>query len=105
MSNNEKDNKIEPSLEEETILHEDFGKAKTALKDEDAKWYILHTYSGYEMMVQDNLKMVFQKNNMEDRLLKIAIPMEDVIEEKGGKRKVVQRKMFPTYVYVKMHYL
>ena len=71
---------------------------------ENAKWYVLHTYSGYESMVQDNLQMVFKKNNMEDRLFEITIPLEDVVEEKNGKRKIVQRKKFPCYVIVKMDY-
>lgn len=68
------------------------------------QWYVLHTYSGYENMVRDNLQMVFEKNNMLDRLLKITIPMEDVVEEKNGKRKIVQRRMFPCYVLIKMIY-
>ncbi len=71
---------------------------------EDAKWFVLHTYSGYENMVKDNLEMVFTKNNMRDRLVEITIPMEDVVEEKNGKRKIVQRKMFPCYVLIKMVY-
>ncbi len=71
---------------------------------ENAKWYVLHTYSGYENMVKDNLLMVFQKNNMTDRLYEITIPMEDVVEEKNGKRKIVQRRMFPCYVIIKMDY-
>ncbi|MBQ4049537.1 MAG: transcription termination/antitermination factor NusG [Clostridia bacterium] len=71
---------------------------------EDAKWYVLHTYSGYENMVKDNLEMVFTKNNMRDRLVEITIPMEDVVEEKNGKRKIVQRRMFPCYVLIKMVY-
>ena len=71
---------------------------------ENAKWYVLHTYSGYENMVRDNLRMVFEKNNMLDRLVEITIPMEDVVEEKNGKRKIVQRRMFPCYVLIKMDY-
>ncbi len=71
---------------------------------EDAKWYVLHTYSGYENMVKDNLEMVFTKNGKSDRLVEITIPMEDVVEEKNGKRKMVQRKMFPCYVLIKMVY-
>ena len=72
--------------------------------EEEAKWYVLHTYSGYENMVRDNLKMVFEKNNMLDRLKEITIPMEDVVEEKNGKRKIVQRRMFPCYVLINMIY-
>lgn len=70
----------------------------------EAQWFILHTYSGYENLVKDNLEAAFQKNNIEDRLVDIRIPMEDVVEEKNGKRKVVHRRMFPSYVLVKMVY-
>lgn len=74
------------------------------MSNENAKWYVLHTYSGYENMVRDNLEMVFKKNNLSDRLFELSIPMEDVVEEKNGKRKIVQRKMFPCYVLIKMDY-
>ena len=55
-------------------------------------------------MVKVNLEMVFMKNNLMDRLVEINIPMEDVVEEKNGKRKIVQRKKFPCYVLIKMDY-
>ncbi|MCL2675023.1 MAG: transcription termination/antitermination protein NusG [Firmicutes bacterium] len=71
---------------------------------DEAKWYVLHTYSGYENMVKENLEMVFKKNNLLDRLIEITIPVEDVVEEKAGKRKLVQRRMFPCYVLIKMIY-
>lgn len=71
---------------------------------EEPKWYVIHTYSGYENMVMDSLYKVIEKNGLQDTILEIQIPMEDAIEEKNGKRKVVQRKMFPTYVLVKMRY-
>ena len=70
----------------------------------EAQWFILHTYSGYENLVKVNLETAFQKNNIEDRLIDIRIPMEDIVEEKNGKRKVVHRRMFPSYVLVKMIY-
>ena len=70
----------------------------------EAQWFILHTYSGYENLVKVNLETAFQKNNIEDRLIDVRIPMEDVVEEKNGKRKVVHRRMFPSYVLVKMIY-
>ena len=70
------------------------------MNPDNVKWYVLHTYSGYESMVKDNLEMVFQKNNLTDRLVEITIPMEDVVEEKNGKRKIVQRKKFPKYVLI-----
>jgi transcriptional antiterminator NusG len=73
-------------------------------ENQNAKWYVLHTYSGYENMVKENLKLVFAKNDMEERLLDIVILMEDVVEEKNGKKKIVQRRLMPTYVFVKMIY-
>lgn len=71
---------------------------------ENAKWYILHTYTGYENMVKDNLMLVFKKNDLLEKLVEITIPMEDVVEEKNGKRKIVQRRMMPGYVFIKMDY-
>ena len=68
------------------------------------EWYVLHTYSGYENVVKENLAQVFKKNDMEDKLLEVVILMEDVVEEKNGKKKIVQRRLMPTYVYVKMIY-
>lgn len=73
-------------------------------ENQTAKWYVLHTYSGYENMVKENLLLVFKKNDMEDRLLETVILMEDVVEEKNGKKKIVQRRLMPTYVFVKMIY-
>ncbi|MBR2988393.1 MAG: transcription termination/antitermination factor NusG [Clostridia bacterium] len=71
---------------------------------ENAKWYVLHTYSGYENMVKENLALVFKKNDMIDRLFDVVVPMEDVVEEKNGKTKIVQRRLMPSYVFVKMDY-
>lgn len=73
-------------------------------ENKTAQWYVLHTYSGYENMVKENLLLVFKKNDMEDRLLETVILMEDVVEEKNGKKKIVQRRLMPTYVFVKMIY-
>ena len=71
---------------------------------EEAKWYILHTFTGYENMVVDGINKVVEKNGLQDDIIEARIPMEDVIEEKNGKKKVVQRKMFPCYVFLKMRY-
>ncbi len=71
---------------------------------DNVKWYVLHTYSGYENMVKENLVLVFKKNDMLDRLIDIVIPLEDVVEEKNGKRKIVQHRQMPCYVFVKMDY-
>lgn len=71
---------------------------------EQAKWYVLHTYSSYENMVKDNLEKLIENNDLQNYILDIQIPMEQVVEEKNGKKKVVARKMFPCYVFVKLVY-
>ncbi len=70
----------------------------------EAKWYVLHTYSGYEQVAKDNLEVVVKKYNLEDRIFDIVIPMEETIEEKNGKKKLVSRKLMPCYLLVKMKY-
>ena len=72
--------------------------------NEDPKWYVLHTYSGYENMVQDNLYKTIENNNLQEYIVEVRVPMEEAIEEKDGKKKVVERKMFPCYVLLKMRY-
>ena len=67
----------------------------------EPKWYVLHTFSGYENMVYENLLKVVAKNGLQEEILEVKIPMEDVVEEKNGKKKFVQRKMFPCYVLIK----
>ena len=71
---------------------------------EQAQWYVIHTYSGYEAMVESNLHNMVENNSLQDYIFEVKIPMEDDIVEKNGKRKVVQRKKFPSYVFIKMIY-
>lgn len=72
---------------------------------EEAKWYVIHTYSGYEMMVKDSLEKLIENNNLQDNIFDIKIPMEETLEEKAnGKKKIVERKIFPCYVFLKMIY-
>lgn len=70
----------------------------------EARWYVLHTFSGYENVAKENLETVVDKFNLHDRIFDIVIPMEDVVEEKNGKKKLVQRKAMPCYILVKMKY-
>ena len=58
-------------------------------RESQAKWYVLHTYSGYEMMVKSSLEQLIENNNLQDSIFDLRIPMEQTIEEKGGKKKVV----------------
>jgi transcriptional antiterminator NusG len=70
----------------------------------ETKWYVLHTFSGYENVAKENLETVIEKFNLQDRIFDVVIPMEDVVEEKNGKKKLVQRKAMPCYILVKMKY-
>ena len=70
----------------------------------EPKWYVLHTFSGYENVAKENLENVVKKFNLEDRIFEMVIPEEDVIEEKNGKKKLVTRKSMPCYLLVKMIY-
>ena len=70
----------------------------------EPKWYVLHTFSGYENVAKENLENVVEKFNLQDRIFDIVIPEEDVIEEKNGKKKLVTRKSMPCYIFVKMIY-
>ena len=72
--------------------------------ESQAKWYVLHTYSGYEAMVKDSLEKLIENNNLKDSIFDLKIPMEQTIEEKNGKKKVVERKLLPCYVFIKMIY-
>jgi len=67
-------------------------------------WYVVHTYAGYENKVKTNLESRIHTMQMEGKIFDVHIPMEDVMEIKGGKRQVVQKKVFPGYLLVKMLY-
>jgi transcription termination/antitermination protein NusG len=69
--------------------------------DRPGKWYVVHTQSGYEKKVKSNLEARTASMNMEERIYEVAIPLEDVVEFKNGKRVVVQKKMFPGYLLVR----
>lgn len=72
---------------------------------EDAKWYVIHTYSGYEAMVKSSLENLIENNNLQESIFDIQIPTEETLEEKAnGKKKLVERKKFPCYVFLKMIY-
>lgn len=65
-------------------------------------WYVIHTYSGYENKVKTNLEKRVESMNMEDKIFRVLVPMEDEIEIKNGKKKIAKRKVFPGYVLVEM---
>ena len=67
-----------------------------------AKWYVVHTYSGYENKVKANLEKAIENRNLEEYVHDIQVPMEEVVEVKDGKKKITFKKVFPGYVMVKM---
>ena len=69
---------------------------------EEAKWYVVHTYSGYENMVKENIEKVVENRKLQDLICDVKIPTELCVEEKDDKKKEVERKLFPSYVLVKM---
>ncbi len=100
----ELENNQSTALSEEKELSDDEIAYKEFVDSLEAKWYVLHTFSGYENVAKENLETVIEKFNLKDRIFEIVIPMEDVVEEKNGKKKLVQRKAMPCYILVKMKY-
>lgn len=70
--------------------------------DRNAKWYVVHTYSGHENKVKVNIEKIVENRGMQDLVLNIIVPTEETVEIKNGQRKMKTRKMFPGYVLVKM---
>lgn len=69
---------------------------------ENAKWYVVHTYSGYENKVKANLEKTVENRNLQNLILDVQVPIEESVEIKNGKKKIVQKKTYPGYVLVKM---
>ena len=69
---------------------------------ENAKWYVIHTYSGYENKVKTNIEKTVENRELQDKILEIRLPEEDVVEVKDGVQKETRRKLFPGYLFVKM---
>lgn len=72
------------------------------MSDNEAKWYVAHTYSGYENKVKVNLEKTIENRHFEDYIQEIRVPMQEVVEVKNGKSKQQTKKMFPGYVLIKM---
>ena len=68
----------------------------------EAKWYVVHTYSGYENKVKANIDKAIENRHLEDQILEVRVPMEEATELRNGVQKAVQRKMFPGYVMIHM---
>ena len=69
---------------------------------DEAKWYVVHTYSGYENKVKANIEKTVENRNLQDQVLEVIVPLETVVEVKNGATKSAQKKMFPGYVLINM---
>lgn len=68
----------------------------------ELNWYVVHTYSGYENKVKANIEKTIENRKLQDQIFEVRVPLQDVIEMKGGVKKNVSKKMFPGYVLVNM---
>ena len=70
--------------------------------DSEAKWYVVHTYSGYENMVKADIEKTIENRHLQNQILEVAVPLQEVVEVKNGSRKTSTKKMFPGYVLLHM---
>ncbi len=68
----------------------------------EANWYVVHTYSGYENKVKANIEKTIENRHLEEEILEVRVPLEDVVEMKNGTKRIVQKKLFPGYVLINM---
>ena len=68
----------------------------------EANWYVVHTYSGYENKVKVDIEKTIENRKLQDQILEVSVPMQDVVEIKNGAQKQVAKKMFPGYVLIHM---
>lgn len=68
----------------------------------EANWYVVHTYSGYENKVKANIEKTIENRHLEDQILEVRVPMQDVVEMRNGAKKQVSKKLFPGYVLLNM---
>ena len=87
-------------VDAETLVEEAAAPVESPY-DRPGRWFVVHTQSGYEKKVKQNLEARTSSMNMEGRIHEVVIPMEDVVEIRGGKKQVVQKKMFPGYLLVR----
>lgn len=78
------------------------GQAEEGLEEDGRAWYVVHCYSGYENKVRHNLEQRIETMGMKDRIFDVVVPTEEEIEVKEGKRRTVERRVFPGYILVNM---
>ena len=97
---NSETNAGDAGVVDEDALREDSSQEVSAY-DRPGRWFVVHTQSGYEKKVKQNLEARVQSFDMEDKIYEVVVPMEDVTEFRNGQRVVVQKKMFPGYLLIR----
>ena len=88
--------------EETKVEEESLAAEETRMISDEARWYVVHTYSGYENKVKANIEKTVENRGMQDQIFEVSVPLQDVVEMKDGRKKTVQRKVFPGYVLLNM---
>ena len=88
--------------EETKVEEESLAAEETRMISDEARWYVVHTYSGYENKVKANIDKTIENRHLEDEILEVRVPMQEVVELKNGVQKASQKKMFPGYVLIHM---
>jgi transcriptional antiterminator NusG len=93
---------LSEEITEEVADTEEFSEDAAQSSGPKANWYVVHTYSGYENKVKANIEKTIENRHLEDEILEVRVPMQDVTEVKNGVRKTSAKKMFPGYVLINM---
>lgn len=101
-NNNSKEMKESKVKEEKKAEKKDMKNLKTQKQEGKRGWYVIHTYTGYEDQVAESMRQRIETMNMSDKIFEVIVPTEKQIEIKNGKRKIVEKKIFPGYVMVNM---
>ncbi len=88
--------------EKDGIMSEEINKPAESAAADESRWYVVHTYSGYENKVKANIEKSVENRGMQDQILEVSVPLQDVVEIKDGQKRTVQRKVFPGYVLLRM---
>jgi transcriptional antiterminator NusG len=101
-SDEEAEAAVEAVEDEDEVASDPYEAFRTELRSKIGKWYVIHSYAGFERRVKQNIENRMVSMNMEDFIFEVQVPMEDVVEIKNGQRKMVNRVRIPGYVLVRM---
>lgn len=97
------DEALDEAVDEEEVPSEEPAVPPLSPYDRPGEWYVIHSYSGYENKVKANLETRIRSMHLEDRIFEVVIPMEPVVEIKGGRKVTVEKKMFPGYIVTRLY--